>query len=53
MAETMKENRSQWLTMTQAAHVVDIVCGIQASREGRHLEITSEFPPSKPMDWAK
>jgi predicted dehydrogenase len=54
MAEAMKENRPQRITAAQAAHVVDIVCGIQeASREGRRVEITSEFPQPAPMAWAK
>jgi predicted dehydrogenase len=54
MAEAMKENRPQRITAAQAAHVVDIVCGIQeASREGRRVEITSEFPQPTPMDWAR
>jgi predicted dehydrogenase len=54
MAEAMQDNRPQRITAAQAAHVVDIVCGIQtASREGRRVEVTSEFPPSAPMEWAK
>jgi predicted dehydrogenase len=54
MAEAMQENRPQRITGAQAAHVVDIVCGIQtAFREGRRVEITSEFPQPAPMDWAK
>ncbi len=54
MAEAMRENRPQRITGAQAAHVVDIVCGIQtAFREGRRVEITSEFPQPAPMDWAK
>jgi hypothetical protein len=45
-----KENRPQRITAAQAAHVVDIVCGIEeASREGRRVEITSEFP--QPTPW--
>ncbi len=54
MAEAIKENRPQRITAAQAAHVVDIVCGIQtASREGRHVQIMSEFPQPAPMEWAK
>jgi predicted dehydrogenase len=53
MAEAMQENRPQRITAAQAAHVVDIVCGIQeASRQGRPVEITSEFPQPAPMEWA-
>ncbi len=54
MAEAMQENRPQRIIGAQAAHVVDIVCGIEAAfREGRRVEITSEFPQPAPMDWAK
>jgi predicted dehydrogenase len=54
MAEAMQENRPQRITAAQAAHVVDIVCGIQtAFREGRHVEIMSEFPQPMPMAWAR
>jgi len=54
MAEAMQENRPQRITGAQAAHVVDIVCGIQtAFREGHRVEITSEFPQPAPMDWAQ
>jgi predicted dehydrogenase len=53
MAEAMQENRHQRITAAQAAHVVDIVRGIQeASREGRRVEITSKFPQPTPMEWA-
>jgi predicted dehydrogenase len=54
MAEAIREHRPQRITATQAAHVVDIVCGIQtAAREGRRVEITSEFPQPAPMEWAR
>jgi predicted dehydrogenase len=54
MAEAMQENRPQRITGAQAAHVVDIVCAIQeVSRQGRRMEITSEFPQPAPMEWAK
>jgi predicted dehydrogenase len=54
MADAIKENRPQRITGAQAAHVIDIVCGIQtAFREGRRVESTSEFPQPTPMDWAK
>ena len=54
MAEAMQENRPQRITGAQAAHVIDIVCGIQAAfREGRRAEITSEFPQPAPMEWAE
>ena len=51
MAEAMQENRPQRITGAQAAHVIDIVCGIQtAFREGCRVEITSEFPQPAPME---
>ncbi len=54
MADAMKENRPQRITGAQAAHVIDIVCGIQAAfREGCRVEVTSEFPQPAPMEWAK
>jgi predicted dehydrogenase len=54
MAEAMQENRPQRITGAQAAHVVDIVCGIQtAFREDPRVQITSEFPQPAPMEWAK
>jgi hypothetical protein len=54
MAEAIQENRQQRITCAQAAHVIDIVCGIQtAFREGRRVEITSEFPQPAPMEWAE
>ena len=54
MAGAMKENRPQRITAVQAAHVVDIVCGIQeVSREGRRVEIASEFPPPTSVEWAR
>ena len=54
MAEAIQENRPQRITCAQAAHVIDIVCGIQtAFREGCRVEITSEFPQLAPMEWAE
>jgi predicted dehydrogenase len=54
MAEAMQDNRPQRITGAQAAHVVDIICAIQAaSREGHPVQISSEFPPPAPMEWAE
>ena len=54
IAEAMKENRQQRISAAQAAHVVDIVCGIQtAFREGCRVEVIAEFPQPAPMEWAK
>jgi len=54
MVKAMQENRPQRITGAQAAHVVDIVGGIQtAFREGCRVKITSAFPQPAPMEWAK
>ncbi len=53
MAEALKADRPQRLTAAQAAHVVDIVCGIQeAAITGQRVEISSDFSPPVPMEWA-
>ncbi len=53
MAEAMAENRPQRATGAQAAHVVEILCAVaQAAREGRPVDIASDFPQPAPMDWA-
>ena len=54
MVEAIAEGRPQRATGAQAAHVVDILCAIQASfQEGKPVEITSEFIPPAPMSWAQ
>jgi predicted dehydrogenase len=53
MAEAIRDNRPQRISGAQAAHVVEIVSSIhEAFREGRRVEITSEFPQPPPMEWA-
>jgi len=48
MAEAIKESCLQRITDAQAAHVIDIVCGIQMTfHEGCNVEITSDFPQPK------
>jgi hypothetical protein len=50
----MAEGRPQRATGAQAAHVVEILCAIQQSyTEGRPVEVTSNFPPPWPMEWAE
>jgi len=54
MSETMQENRTQRIPGAQVAHVDDIVIDIQkASAEGQRVQISSDFPQSAPMEWAK
>ena len=54
MAEAIQENRQQRITGAQAAHVIDIVCGIQAAfREGRRVETPTSFPQPAPTPWAE
>jgi predicted dehydrogenase len=54
IAEAMAEGRPQRATGAQAAHVVEILCAIQKSySEGRPVEVTSNFPPPWPMEWAE
>ena len=53
MADAMAAERPQRATGAQAAHVVEILCGITASCErGGPVEIESEFAPPAPMEWA-
>ena len=54
MAGAINGNQPQRITGTQAAHVVDILTGIQTSfTEGRPIEINSTFTPPAPMEWAQ
>jgi predicted dehydrogenase len=53
LAEAISEDRPQRATGMHAAHVVEVLQGIQTSAEQeRPVEITSTFEPPKPMDWA-
>jgi predicted dehydrogenase len=54
MAEALAEGRPQRATGAQAAHVVEILCAIDTSRqEHRPVSVTSGFPPPAPMEWAR
>ncbi|WP_233097762.1 Gfo/Idh/MocA family protein [Dictyobacter vulcani] len=54
LAEAIQNNRPQRITGAQAAHVVEILCGIQESfRTGKPTTLTSTFTPPEPMDWAR
>ncbi|GHO84176.1 Gfo/Idh/MocA family protein [Dictyobacter formicarum] len=54
LAEAIHQQRPQRITGAQAAHVVDVLCGIQTSfREGKPVTLTSSFKQPEPMDWAR
>jgi hypothetical protein len=37
-----------------AAHVVDVLCAVDASRRaGAPVDVASSFPPVEPMEWAR
>lgn len=53
MADAMQEGRQQRATGAQAAHVVEILNAITKSiQQGGPVEITSDFTPPAPMEWA-
>lgn len=53
VAEAIEEDRPQRATGMHAAHVVEVLQGIQTSAEKEHpVHITSAFDQPKPMDWA-
>lgn len=53
MAKAIMEDRPHRATGAQAAHVVEILCGIAQSVEtGQVVEITSTFTPPAMMEWA-
>lgn len=53
LADAIAEDRPQRATGAQAAHVVEILCAVDASlRGGGPVEIRSSFPPPAPMPWA-
>ncbi|GCE25265.1 dehydrogenase [Dictyobacter alpinus] len=54
LADAIQNDRPQRITGAQAAHVVDILCGIQDSfRTGKPVTLTSNFTQPEPMDWAR
>lgn len=53
VAAAIEEDRPQRATGMHAAHVVEVLQGIQTSAvQEQPVEITSEFDQPKPMDWA-
>lgn len=54
MARAMLENRPQRATGAHAAHVCEIVIAIEksAAANNQPVELTSTFPPPKPIDFA-
>ena len=53
MYDAMREGRPQRATGAQAAHVVEILCAIEASfTQGRPVDVASTFTPPAPMPWA-
>lgn len=53
LAAAILEGRPHRASAAHAAHVVEIVCGIQESvKTGQAVDIASDFTPPTPMDWA-
>jgi len=53
IAEALTAGRPHRCTGAQAAHVVDICCGIaESAQSGAKVPVTSTFPPPEPMPWA-
>ena len=54
LGDAIAEGRPQRATGAQAAHVVEILEAISTSvKEGRPVEIHSDFRPPPPMEWAE
>jgi predicted dehydrogenase len=54
LAEAIEEGRPHRAGAEHAAHVVEVLNGIQASaRDGGPVEVRSTFPPPQPMEWAR
>ncbi|WP_182882197.1 Gfo/Idh/MocA family protein [Microbispora sp. H10949] len=53
LAAAIREDRPHRATGRQAAHVVEILCAARESYEtGKPVELTSDFTPPAPMEWA-
>ncbi|GAA0373676.1 hypothetical protein GCM10009530_25110 [Microbispora corallina] len=53
LAAAIREGRPHRATGRQAAHVVEILCAAKESYEsGKPVDLTSDFTPPAPMDWA-
>ncbi|HZG65473.1 MAG TPA: Gfo/Idh/MocA family oxidoreductase, partial [Herpetosiphonaceae bacterium] len=54
LADALAEGRPQRATGAQAAHVVEICEAITTSlKQGGPVEVTSDFTPPAPMEWAQ
>ncbi len=54
LADAIAEGRPHRATGEQGAHIVEILEAITCSlTDGRAVEVTSDFPPPAPMEWAK
>ena len=54
LADALAEDRPQRATGAQAAHVVEICEAITTSlKQGGPVEVTSDFTPPAPMEWAQ
>ncbi len=54
IADAIAEGRPQRATGAQAAHVVEICCAIVESyKQGKPVDVTSDFPAPWPMEWGK
>jgi hypothetical protein len=53
-ASAVREGRPPRLSGRHAAHVLEVLCGVQASLENqRPARIRSGFEPPVPMEWAR
>ena len=53
LADAVAEGRPHRMGAAHAAHVVDVLNAVDASRrDGGPVEVRSEFPPPAPLDWA-
>jgi len=53
LADAVAADRPQRATGAQAAHVVEILAAITTSaKEGRPVDVTADFTPPAPMEWA-
>jgi len=54
MAEALREGRPHRASGEQAAHIIEIMCAIDASAASNQpVEVRSTFPPPAPMEWAR
>lgn len=54
LAKALEAGRPHRATGAHAAHVVDVLASaMTSSRTGCAVEVTSSFPPCRPMEWAE